>query len=887
MNTNSLLLVALVVAGLLLAIFASRLLIGWLQLMRLRFGVGEVRAVGRDDMPPAVATVLDSTRARLEALGFVYRETLLIDPRIRHGHDAPIWTDTLQQPATGDWALVHPTELPEPGLSAVVTFITHLGSRVLASENRRQYLLLPTPPDYETTDAQAASLAEHWSFHRRRVEAAASPAPLDHDALHGYLQQLRRRILEHGQQLGVMRREGDVWRLTAMGAWRYLRQMMAGTQQKSRLPPMTDTDTLSVRVQADAYAWRMLDEFQRNNTMSLRGKVLWFLVSAVAGITAFGAMTSWTIVPFLVGVLLVHEFGHALAMRAVGYRSLSVLVLPFLGAVAIGRKDDAGPWQKLLVLLAGPLPGLVVAVLLIRYTTGLHPAADWMISLGAIALVINYFNLLPFSPLDGGQIVDTFLFARGPRLRVIFHALSAAALVATGIAIQSTPLTAIGFVFALTVPAAWRRRRLLVGIGHTVDTDQALSRILQRIHEAASTRLPSFAKRAQTVRMLLPQVRGRKPGLAESLVGLAIYAATVSLPIAALWDTGVPRQIYAGIFGTRAVTTSQTPAIKDWQSELAKAPDPEARWHVLWQAGTESADNEDDEAARQWYAEALEEAEKLPPGDTTTLHLLDSRLALADYAEPDAAQATYLELLPELRRLPTAERWRLADALEALQPLLRDDQIDTQIAYLREAVDIRENMRPTKAYALSNDRLFLARLLDARHDATAAEALLRRNLDEAAGEEEYVVSARLLPTVWFLIAHDRAAEGEALLRSQPANSDYRLADALAWTLIAQGHLAGAREILVDEFARVADKRGWAWQQLELVLDLVHASADAPAEEARWLAKADEIRLKRGSGFDIFRTMIDSSADTATWEDPQRQARLAVIRRIADDAGNPE
>ena len=49
-------------------------------------------------------------------------------------------------------------------------------------------------------------------------------------------------------------------------------------------------------------------------------------------------------------------------MRAFGYRELGVVVLPFLGAVAFGRKDDAGPWQKLVVLLAGPLPGLILAV---------------------------------------------------------------------------------------------------------------------------------------------------------------------------------------------------------------------------------------------------------------------------------------------------------------------------------------------------------------------------------------------------------------------------------------------------------------------------------------------------------------------------------------------
>lgn len=47
-----------------------------------------------------------------------------------------------------------------------------------------------------------------------------------------------------------------------------------------------------------------------------------------------------------------------------------------------------------------------------------------------MALSLNYFNLLPFTPLDGGQIVDTFLFARRPRLRFGFFLLSIGALFA-------------------------------------------------------------------------------------------------------------------------------------------------------------------------------------------------------------------------------------------------------------------------------------------------------------------------------------------------------------------------------------------------------------------------------------------------------------------------
>ncbi|MBK9072558.1 MAG: hypothetical protein IPL79_16395 [Myxococcales bacterium] len=62
----------------------------------------------------------------------------------------------------------------------------------------------------------------------------------------------------------------------------------------------------------------------------------------------------------LVAVLLLHELGHAMAMRHYKYRDLQILFLPFFGAVARGRKQDANPYERSTVALAGPLPGLLL-----------------------------------------------------------------------------------------------------------------------------------------------------------------------------------------------------------------------------------------------------------------------------------------------------------------------------------------------------------------------------------------------------------------------------------------------------------------------------------------------------------------------------------------------
>mgnify|MGYP003340073919 FL=1 len=183
------------------------------------------------------------------------------------------------------------------------------------------------------------------------------------------------RGFEFWRASGTMQPAGEHWRLTWRGAARHWWQLVSGMRRIAKLPPMQHEDPPALCMQADVRAIRLHELGRERMQLSLRAKAAWFFATAALGALAFGALLSWRMVPMLFGVLLFHEFGHALAMRAVGYRGLHVFVLPFLGAVAVGRKDDAGPMQKLFVLLAGPLPGLVLAVVCVRYAIA-HPAPE-------------------------------------------------------------------------------------------------------------------------------------------------------------------------------------------------------------------------------------------------------------------------------------------------------------------------------------------------------------------------------------------------------------------------------------------------------------------------------------------------------------------------------
>lgn len=877
MDERTLFFIIVAAMGLWTSLLAVRLGVAWLQLMRMRFGQAEVSTVDRAGMPADVSVILDSVGERLAELGFSYEETVLAQPMLRGNGSVPRWIDIHVHAASGSRALTQVAESPEPGLSAAVSFTTDFEQSMIETENRRLHLLFPMPAYCQLEDAAAASLAEHWAFHCRRLAASTAGAVVtDAEMRRQRHRALRAGLLEHCRQCGLMRSEGEQYRLTARGAWRFLRQVMAGNRQVALLPPNAEIENVSLRVLADAHAWQAQETLLKNNVMSRRGKLLCFALSALAGAVAFGVMVSWTMVPIIMGVLLFHELGHALAMRLVGYRGLSVLVLPFLGAIAIGRKDDASPRQKLIVLLAGPLPGLILAVVCLRLSLNDPDQESLLLTIGALALTINLFNLLPFAPLDGGQIVDTFLFSRRPRFGFVFFALSAGGLLVVAGVLNSIPLAAAALLIALAIPATWKRMHLLAGIDPAAMGKDPVHALLQRVHATPGPRWPAFAQRMQTVRILLPWMNARAPTRVESLLGIGTYLFVIALPVALLWDTGFPQQALQSL--SRPDANAAPP---DWAKQLAQAKTPEARWTVLWDAGRWFEDAEDQTQALQHYQQALAETALLPDDSKKILHALDARIAVARLTDHGLAERLYVELLPALRELPPDERWRLADVLDTMNWLDQDATAEARIERYREAVAAREGASTSNIFRLLDDRVQLARLIDAAGDASGAEALLRKNLTYLSSEQQETTVWQLDPVIWFLIAHDRAAEAEAILvaKPMPPRNSEMLRATLAWTHLAQGRADTARKILAETAGQIEKQRWNNTQRLMLLLDLIHASAAAPDEEAHWLKTATDLKNGLGPEYQRGRFLMNAQRDRTHWEHVRNLARFEAYKRL--------
>ncbi len=132
---------------------------------------------------------------------------------------------------------------------------------------------------------------------------------------------------------------------------------------------------------------------------------------------------SWVVGVCVLFGLLVHEYGHVLAMNRVGMGPARIYIVPFLGGLAKGQRAPVSEWHGVLVSLAGPAFGLLAMIPVIGVWAMTGDGA-WLLGAFFIAL-INLLNLLPAPPLDGSK-------ALGPVLARVHPTLERLALLAIG-----------------------------------------------------------------------------------------------------------------------------------------------------------------------------------------------------------------------------------------------------------------------------------------------------------------------------------------------------------------------------------------------------------------------------------------------------------------------
>lgn len=178
--------------------------------------------------------------------------------------------------------------------------------------------------------------------------------------------------------------------------------------------------------------------------------VIIVLLLNVPALSRVETLVAWVLIA--TSGVLVHEFGHALAIRSFGHQP-SIVLHGFGGATSWRPEASkpVGQGARILIALAGPFTGIAIACIvgIVAMVAGHSPLRLLAAALGASDLnasfteiVVGYalfvnggwgvLNLIPIFPLDGGQVftaaAESVLPGRGRAIALLVSILLAVGL---------------------------------------------------------------------------------------------------------------------------------------------------------------------------------------------------------------------------------------------------------------------------------------------------------------------------------------------------------------------------------------------------------------------------------------------------------------------------
>jgi len=176
------------------------------------------------------------------------------------------------------------------------------------------------------------------------------------------------------------------------------------------------------------------------------GKVLLSAGSMVLTIWIYATIYGFPFAVGFVAMIFIHEMGHFIAARQKGLEVGLPTFIPFVGAW-INLKDQPHDAEtEAYVAYAGPFVGTLAAFA--AYFIGRDQASELWMAIAYSGFIINLFNLIPISPLDGGRITQIL----SPRIWFI----GAPLLVALFFYMPSPMLILIAVLSVPSLLAAWR-----------------------------------------------------------------------------------------------------------------------------------------------------------------------------------------------------------------------------------------------------------------------------------------------------------------------------------------------------------------------------------------------------------------------------------------------
>jgi len=682
-------------AGIILVVIAGVYGTSINQLMGIRLQRPRFLLKDKSEIPAYLVTVFDEAVAQLTELGFEYHHTQLSYDLISHDH-AEKFTVVMVNRQTRVFADISPASsfVDLPGYEIDFWSIAS-NAKVLITMNGRGHTLLCGVPNAEILDPMTPTISDTYQAHLSEHTEVFGDKPLVTVNAQSYVK-LQQKIMD-GYFLSLLNEGGlvstghNLFRLTFKKARVLTRQILHGNKRRKKLlhekmlaqkqreknagdSPVTPNSINEVSAEAEVHAYQRLLSAQKRTPGGTAGKILIFALTLALSYVAFGLVFSFSSVFILLGVILFHELGHIAAMYIFKYRDLQILFIPLLGAAATGNKSEVAIWKQVVVYLMGPLPGIVLGIALIAFYQ--QAQIPWVYETAVTMLLINYLNLLPFVPLDGGHVIRLTIMERFPTGKLIFSGFSAIAFAAGAWYINEPVFWVLAIAMLFSLPWSALEAGVLNELFQQpsqfdqLNKDQKLLKIFETLKQPKFKKL-QYAQKFKLVKTISEVVLhsnhlSRLGSL--GLNGLYISALLLTPPAVLVSMVGIDNAT-----NFVAMIRGEMPK-QDWDAEIAKQTSPDKRFDLMLQAAQFYTVSKDYKKAQN-YLEEAEKAFSLINTDSALAKLYHAYAIFYQRKDDNTQAETYIGKVINLyRQLPELNAYSLATTYQTLALLHRQMQ---------------------------------------------------------------------------------------------------------------------------------------------------------------------------------------------------------------------
>ena len=502
-----------------------------------------VQMITLDEIDDDIKEIIKPHQEILLAQGFEYQSQVSISPmftkysKLQHSF-------YYYHPVQAIHATINTTPIKGCLTGAIISYVTFYESfRKVLSYDCFEHNMMTVMNNTYLFDHYHGSFEKSYASHLQDREIEGEKAirgALDKEGFYNYNLHLLDQMLSDATQKRIIKPFNNGYKfILNLSFLTYIKKSIKGYKkaknalQKNNLRQNVSKEQQPLYQNSEQVILaQQLEEKPKESSKSNKIKV--FIFSGIAFVVLFGLVgIPWTVLPIIMTVLIIHELGHFWAMKYFGYKDTSIFFIPFFGAAAKGEKDETTPFEEYIVFLAGPLPGIIIAVgigLLMLSNPELR-SNDLLKEYAIMSLVLNYINLLPIFPLDGGKIVQTLLFTRYPKAQFYFFLLSLLVIILVAVMMESIFLGVFAVVLFLSINHHYRTSQLI----DTIMKQESDAPLKQRVIETLTTQKPykdeSLSTKGSMAKQALKILNAQKPSMLLMFLGLGFYILVVLAPL--------------------------------------------------------------------------------------------------------------------------------------------------------------------------------------------------------------------------------------------------------------------------------------------------------------------------------------------------------------------